>query len=145
MAAARAGDARRADLALVAHRTPEPRDVLVVDRLDLVAAIRAWLATPPSGQALPVPTPPVVAGVGAALLRHFYCSPPGLEGDVVVRRPRPGRRLLKVTGVRRDIALRGEPATVLRALPGTEELDGVGDDIDRLALVPLLVLPLAPL
>src|SRR3954466_8327596 len=147
VAAAGAGDARGADLALVAHRAPEPRHVLVVDGLDLVAAIRAGLATPASGRALPVSPPPVVtAAASPTLLRPLCLRPPDLERDVVVRRPGPGRRLLKVAGVRGHVALRGEPATVLRcALPGTEELDGVGDDIDRLALVPVLVLPLAPL
>src|SRR3954447_26498899 len=67
VAPAGAGDARGADLALVAHRAPEPRDVLVVDRLDLVAAIRAGLAAPASGRALPVPTPLVVAGSATSL------------------------------------------------------------------------------
>src|SRR5207247_4757106 len=84
VAAAGAGHARGADLALVAHRAPEPRDVLVVDGVDLVPAIWAGLATPASGRALPVSPPPVVPAGAATLLRHCCFGPPGLERDVVV-------------------------------------------------------------
>src|SRR5437588_8680288 len=77
-----------------------------------------------------------------------------LERDVVVRRASAralartaGGRRLEVRSVRRDVALRREAgaAAVLAGVARTEELDRVGDDVHRLALVPLLVLPLAPL
>src|SRR5919106_3471221 len=68
----------------------------------------------------------------------------GSERDVVVRSPGARRRRLEVPGVRGDVALRREAATVLAALSGAEELDGVGNDIYRLPLVAGLVLPLPP-
>src|SRR5206468_1996319 len=76
---------------------------------------------------------------------------PGLEGDVVVaRRPaarRCGRRGLHVAGIDGDVAAGGEAAAVsaARVVAAAQELDGVGDDLDRLALLALVGLPLAPL
>src|SRR3954449_8342116 len=70
VAAAGAGDAGGADLALVAHRAPQPCDVLVVDGVDLVPAVRTGLAAPASGRALPVSPAPVVPAGAATLLRH---------------------------------------------------------------------------
>ena len=52
---------------------------------------------------------------------------------------------LEVRGVGRDVGLRREATAVLASrLAGAEELDGVGDDLDRLALAAVLGLPLAP-
>src|SRR4051812_26110168 len=68
------------------------------------------------------------------------------ERNVVV--PCPPRRCAGEVGrVGRNVGLRREPATVLAAtsaVAGAQELDRVGNDIDRLALVSLLVLPFAP-
>src|SRR5829696_1804953 len=64
--AAGARDAARADLAAVRHVLAQRRDVLVVDLIDLVAAVAAGLAAPGAGPALLV-TP---ARRPAALLRH---------------------------------------------------------------------------
>src|SRR3954447_491058 len=75
-----------------------------------------------------------------------------LEGDVVVggRRAARGPGGLEVGGVRRYVALRGEApaaavAAALATVAGAEELHRVGDDVDRLALLTLLGVPLAPL
>src|SRR5687768_15868907 len=70
---ARARDAARADLAAIGDELPQRGDVLVVDELHLVAAVRAGLATPAAGPA-PLITP---ARRPAALLRH--CWNPLLE------------------------------------------------------------------
>ena len=55
----------------------------------------------------------------------------------------------EVARVGRDVGARGEAVAAAAAHAGVvaaaEELDGVGDDLDGLALVALLVLPLAPL
>src|SRR4051812_282559 len=66
MAAAGSGDAARADLAAIRDELPERVDVLVVDELDLVAAVLAGLAAPAAGTALAI-TP---ARRPAALLCH---------------------------------------------------------------------------
>src|SRR4051794_9904385 len=66
MAAAGAGDPPRADLAALGDELAQRRDVLVVDELDLVAAVLARLAAAAAGTTLAV-TP---ARRPAALLRH---------------------------------------------------------------------------
>src|SRR5829696_3962886 len=66
MATAGARDAARADLAAIGHVLLEGRDVLVVDLVDLVAAVAAGLAPAGTGAALLV-TP---ARRPAPLLRH---------------------------------------------------------------------------
>src|SRR5215218_2474139 len=76
--------------------------------------------------------------------------PTSLEGDVVVggRGAARGPRGLEVGGIGRHVALRGEAPTataVLAALTASEELHGVGDDVDRLPLLALGRVPLAPL
>src|SRR5699024_1950040 len=77
-----------------------------------------------------------------------------LERDVVVTRrggAASGRRAggLEVARVGRDVGARGEAAVAAAAHAGVvaaaEELDRVGHDLDVLAVVALLVLPLAPL
>src|SRR3954453_14535580 len=65
-----------------------------------------------------------------------------LERNVVVRGARGSR--CEVAGIGRNVALRREATAVLATLAGTQELDGVGNDIDGLALVAFLVLPLTP-
>src|ERR1039457_4948315 len=52
MAPARPGDPPRADLALLGDELAQRRDVLVVDLLNLVTAVLAWLAPAASGSAL---------------------------------------------------------------------------------------------
>src|SRR5215213_10131031 len=74
----------------------------------------------------------------------------GLERDVVVRGRAGARRSaggLEVAVVDRDVGTRGEAATAVArtVLAAAQELDGVGDDLDALALVAVLRLPLAPL
>src|ERR671911_1886305 len=148
--AACAGHARRADLALVADRAAQRREVLVVDYVDLLPAERARLEAPPRGALAAGPALAVPRRCSTTLLRHL-CScvlaDPGSERNVVVRRPSGShRRRREVRGICRNVALRREAAAVLATLTGAEELDGVGNDIDRLPLLPgLLVLPLAPL
>src|SRR6266508_450985 len=147
--AAGAGNTRRADLALVADRAPQRREVLVIDDVDLLPAERAWLEAPARGALAAGAALAVPRLCSTTLLRHLYScvlATPGSERNVVVRRPPGGyRRLREVGGVRRNVALRRETAAVLAALAGAEELNGVGNDIDRLPLVAALVLPLAPL
>ena len=152
MAAAGAGHARRADLALVADRATQRREVLVVDDVDLLPAERAGLEAPATGRALAAAIP---------RLRSRVCVPPrcfatydscvlatsGSERNVVVRAAPGGhRRLGEVRGIRGNVALRREATAVLATLAGAEELHGVGNDIYRLPLLcRFLVLPLAPL
>src|SRR5690349_13009036 len=87
------------------------------------------------------------------LRRARVCSRAGLERDVVVgwradgRRDRRGLRRAEVARVGRDVRARGEAAaTAAGVVAAAEELDGLGDDVDRGAvLARVLVLPLAPL
>src|SRR3954453_7788183 len=65
------------------------------------------------------------------------------ERNVVVRGGRGGP--CEVPGVGGDFGLWLEAAAVLGTLAGSQELDGIGNDIHCLALVPFLVVPLAPL
>src|SRR5687768_3683492 len=76
--------------------------------------------------------------------------PGGLERDVVVRRgagARGGAGGLEVAVVDRHVGARGEPAAAAgrAVLAAAQELHGVGHDLDALALVAVLRLPLAPL
>src|SRR5436305_2940922 len=70
VAAAGAGDARGADLPLLAHRAAERREVLVVDHVDLVPAELAWLAPASAGRALASVPPAAGALLPATLLCH---------------------------------------------------------------------------
>src|SRR5215218_8003124 len=79
------------------------------------------------------------------LLCSCVVATSGSERDVVVRSPGGHGRLLEIPGVRGNVTLRREAATILAALTGAEELDGVGNDIYRLPLpAGFLLLPLAP-
>src|SRR3954451_15526299 len=95
--------------------------------------------------------PPVGRRCGGSEHRPNLRTGSVLERDVVVRwggaaaAHRRARRL-EVALVHGDVGLRGEAAAAVRGLVApTEELDGVGDDLDRLALLAVLALPLAPL
>ena len=139
-------DERILPLSLIARR--RDADVLVVDDVDLLPAERARLAPSAAGRALAA-TASAVAGrapprcfATCSLLPARYV---GIRTECRRPAPRGHRRLLEVPGVRGNVALRREAATVLATLAGAEELDGIGNDIHRLALVALLVLPLAPL
>src|SRR4051812_25561362 len=66
--AARARDAARPDLAAVGDELPQGGDVLVVDELDLVAAVLAGLAASAAASGLSIPP----ARRPAALLRHWW-------------------------------------------------------------------------
>src|SRR4051794_16233941 len=80
-----------------------------------------------------VPLPRVLAPTCSISERNVVvpCTPRRCTGEV-------GR-------VGRNVGLRRKTTTVLAAaVAGAQELDRVGNDIDRLALVALLVLPLAP-
>src|SRR5215208_7137327 len=147
--AAGAGHARRADLSLVADRATKRREILVVDDVDLLPAERARLEAPARGSFAARATLAVPRLCSTTLLCHL-CScvlaTRGSERNVVVRRSPGGhRRLREVRRVGGDVALRRETATVLAALAGAEELNGVGNDIDRLPLLAVVPLPFAPL
>src|SRR5664279_2736280 len=78
------------------------------------------------------------------------CRLRGLEGNVVFGAAATDAGALEVRGIGRDVAGRGEAAavaalllatattTAARAVTGAEELDRVGDDLDRLAFTALL-------
>src|SRR5581483_10886425 len=132
----------RADLPLLGDELPQHRDVLVVDLVDLVLAVRARLA-------------PAAAG-GASLVAPSYRTPAllghcclPLERDVVLRRAaRRGGRGLEVAVVDRNVAPHGElgaAAAVAGVVAAAEELHRIGNDIHCLALLAVLRLPLAPL
>ena len=70
VAAAGASDSARADLALLGDELAQRGDILVVDLLDLVAAVLAWLAPSATGPALLVSSPDWLA---ATALCH--CNP----------------------------------------------------------------------
>src|SRR5215210_1350522 len=73
------------------------------------------------------------------------------ERDVVLARGSAaaaagrGRRGLKIALVDRNVAAGLEAVAAAALLATAEELDGVGDDLHGLPLVPVLVLPLPPL
>src|SRR5207253_1742230 len=144
--AARTRDASRADLALLAHRPAQRAEVLVVDDVDLVAAERARLEPAACSGTLTTVTP-AARLLPATLLCHAGSSPAvSLERNVVVRGSTAhGRRLVEVGRVGGNVALRREPRAVPSVFPRTEELHGVGNNIDGLPLVAFLVLPLTPL
>jgi hypothetical protein len=68
VAPAGTGDPARADLAALGHEPTQPDDVLVVDLLDLVLAVRAGLAT--AAAALQLVAPPRGGRLCSALLGH---------------------------------------------------------------------------
>src|SRR5215204_1083755 len=148
VASAGARHAGRAYLALVADRSAECCQVLVVDDVDLLPAEGAGLETPASGQPLAATATAVPGRSRSSTLLRHSCSclldASVLERDVVVRSPGAHGRGREVRGVRGNVALRREATTVLAALTGAEELDGVGNDIHRLPLLAVLALPLAP-
>src|SRR5215210_5631183 len=144
------GHARGANLSLVTDRPAQRGEVLVIDDVDLLPAERAGLEAPATGAALASGAALAVPRrCSTTLLRHLYScvlATPGSEGNVVVRSPSGHRCLGKVRCVSGNIALRREATAVLATLTGAEELDGVGNDIYRLPVLPgFLVLPLAPL
>ncbi len=74
---AAAGDPGRPDLALVAHRAAQRGGVLVVDKVDLVAAERAWLTAPTASRPSLVVPPAVTRRLSATLPCHALSSLPG--------------------------------------------------------------------
>jgi hypothetical protein len=56
MAPTGAGDAARADLATLGNEPPQGSYILVVDLVDLLAAVLAWLAPPARESGSPVST-----------------------------------------------------------------------------------------
>src|SRR5581483_1311422 len=144
MAPACPGDAGGADLALLAHGATQGAEVLVVHDIDLVATEGARLAASAGPGALLAVAPPRLLPA-TTLLCHLKRTPlKPLERDVVVPGSTTRRRRLEVGGIRRNVALRRETTAVLGAVPRAQELDRIGNDIHRLALVAVLVLPLAP-
>src|SRR5215218_6402457 len=79
MAAAAPGDAGRADLALLGELAADAAEVLVVDDVDLVPAIRAGLAPACAGGSLSIAAAPAAGAAGllatARLTCHLLLSP----------------------------------------------------------------------
>src|SRR5437764_3611993 len=69
----------------------------------------------------------------------------GLERDVVLFTAAGHSGLLEVGGISGDVGLALEAVAAPAAVARAQELDRVGDDLDRLALASVLALPLAPL
>src|SRR5580700_8146640 len=105
MPAAGAGDPPRADLAALGHEAPERRQVLVVDPIDLVAAVWAGLTAPGSRAALPV----APANRPSACFRHSVFL--YLERNIVFCSSSACGRGLKITGVDRNVAVSSVRAT----------------------------------
>src|SRR2546423_89787 len=86
-----------------------------------------------------------MSAAGHVPLPRVLAPPCSISDRNVVAPCAPRRCTGEVGRVGRDVGLRRETAAVLAAaVAGAQELDRVGNDIDRLPLVPLLVLPLAP-
>src|SRR5947209_13657130 len=132
MAPARAGDAPAADLALLRDVPAELIDVLVVDLRDLVLA-EVTVAPLDGGRRASRP-------LSLLLLRSLACHVSVLEGDVVVGGLREVGRLGGRAGGNELVA----SAALGSVAAGSEELDALGDDLHRLALRPVLRVPLAP-
>src|SRR5262249_50286593 len=103
--------------------------VLVVDLVDLRLAEEAGLAAAAAALRASLP--------GRAAIR-FRCQILSLERDVVVGALEVGVRGRRRTG-RHELAAAG-----LAVAAAAEDLDGLGDDLDGLALPAVLGLPLAP-
>src|SRR5436190_3892082 len=164
MAPASAGDAPRADLALLGDELAQRRDVLVVDLLDLVAAVLAGLAPPAARPALPVTAAKRLAA--PACLGHQRPIPPGArpscvltaagkwisrssKGYIVIARG-GGRCRLEVPFVDRRLAARRSTVAgraIRKVTPRggvfarAQELHRVGDDIRCLPFAAVLRLP----
>src|SRR2546423_5164883 len=86
-----------------------------------------------------------MSAAGHVPLPRVLAPPCSISDRNVVAPCAPRRCTGEVGRVGRNVGLRRETTTVLAAaVAGAQELDRVGNDIDRLTLVPLLVLPLAP-
>src|SRR4051812_32265557 len=139
--AGEAGDSAGPGLATVRDEAAGQGEGLVVDRLDVEPRV--------------LPRPPAIAqsaastatrrGLLSLLSRHegarmvaTAMERRSQERDVVVRAAaRADGRALEVRGVGRNVRLRLEPVAAASALvvrARAEELDAVGDDLDRLAL-----------
>src|SRR4051794_38786389 len=119
MTAAASGHASRADLALLRELAADAAEVLVVDDVDLVPAIRAGLAPACAGGSLSIAAAPAAGAAGgllatARLTCHLLLSPHRLQ----TKSPRSrdseeciGRKADRLPGTR----MRAEPASHLRA------------------------------
>src|ERR1044072_3856173 len=79
--------------------------------------------------------------------RSFGCAialASSLERDVVVGCGRAEVGVARGRGARRHVLVAAGSAAALELLPPAEELDALGDDLDRGALRPVLRVPLAP-
>src|SRR6478609_8786457 len=84
---------------------------------------------------------------GASKRRPRVGSSGGLEGDVVARRAGAhGLRVLEIGCVGRHVGARRDPVALngTGTVPAAQELHRLGDDLDALAFVAVLRLPLAP-
>src|SRR3954452_3484052 len=97
VAAAGAGDAPRADLAAVGDQPAQRADVLVVDLVDLVAAVRTGLAPAAAGTALAVAATHLAT---VALLGHARSKAPGFPTSAGDRSPARERESLARAGSR---------------------------------------------
>src|SRR3954469_9538345 len=134
MAAARPADAARADLAALRHVPPELVDVLVVDLVDVRLAEEARLAPAGAGRGHPLPAR------RALVLISLSCQAFSLERNVVVGAGEVGVAAARCA-CRHELVAAAFAAALAAA---AEELDGVGDDLDGLALLAVLRFPLAP-
>ena len=132
-----AGDAPRADLALLGDEPAQAGHVLVIDLLDLVSAVRTWLAPA-------APGPPFFSLRTGLPRPRAFATETSLywllaERNVVVARAATNRCRLEVAIIDGDVARPGAPVTRESAarcgiITRAQELDRVGDDLDRLAL-----------
>src|SRR5436190_11885140 len=92
VAAAAAGHACGADLALLGELAADPAEVLVVDDVDLVPAIRARLAPAGTGRALSITAASTSRAAGLLPVARFTCH---LLRSPLVPKKVPGRQGLR--------------------------------------------------
>src|SRR5215208_101011 len=118
MTAAAAGDASGADLALLGELAPYSGEILVIDDVDLVPAIRAGLAPACAGGSLSIAAAPAAGAAGlvaaARLTCHLLLSPHRFQRKSPRSRDSEeciGRKADRLPGTR----MGAEPALHLRA------------------------------
>src|SRR3954453_15734924 len=125
MTAAAAGHAGGADLALLGELAADATEVLVVDDVDLVPAIRAGLAPACAGRSLSISAAPATGAAGLLPIARFTChllrsphrfqrkSPRSRDSEECIGRK--ADRLPEIGGQDESSPPRIEPAFHLRA------------------------------